>query len=236
MSRKLVIGLSLTIVLLFLVILGLPLISNAMSFPQSTALSDKRPIDPFAEEIEWYQEELKRNDLSDETRKLLVEKLATTELMATQRANGLLTQPTRSSTASPTREVAVTILPDGIKEDLDVPLLPQDVVTIINAWSKTTPEHTFLIYAGFLTQNPQQGAIMIFHPRMYTFQYFNTPQTSGSIKIVDEKDTVIVLQSTNGVVFFFDFIQEVFVDSEGEVIPTVIPGRSATATPFPAYP
>ena len=245
MSRKLLIVILTVVgVLVVLVIMKMPFASKAMTNILPGLLATKEPIDPYIDQIKAFQDELQRSDLSSETRNLIEEKLNTISIMATQRAEGKASQPTRqvSMLATPTIEVASIKLPDGIDNHPSIPF-SESVVTVLNSWRKTADDRYYLVYAGFLTQDTQQGAILVLHPNTHDFKQYNTPFTSGGVRVVEEKGTTIIFQSTNGIPFYFDVAMEQFVDSNGTPIPTNTPMPptptpiiSSTPTPISPYP
>jgi hypothetical protein len=246
MSRKFHTAISIVVgILVVLVILKMSLASRAMTNLLPGSITTKEPMDPYIDEIKAYQDELKRTDLSSATRNLIEEKLSTISMMATQRAKRGATQPIirqASMQATPTIEVAGMRLPDGIDNHPSVPF-SESVVTVLNSWRKTTDNRYYLVYAGFLTQDSQQGAILVFHPSTHGFKQYNTPENSGGVRVVEEKGTTITLQSAKGILFYFDVAREQFGDLKGVPIPTNTPMAptpttiiSFTLTPVLAYP
>ena len=246
MSRKLqiailtVIGLSVV-----LTVLKIPLVSRTMTNILPDLTVTKEPIDPYLDQIIAYQDELQRTDLSSETRNLINEKLNTILILATQRAEGKLSNPTRqvSLRATTIIEVASIKLPNGIDNHPSIPF-SESVVTILNSWRKTTEDRYYLVYAGFLSQDSQQGAILVLQPSTHDFKQYNTPDNSGGVKVVEEKDNIIVLQSTKrDLLYFFNIDKEQFVDINGKLIPTntslppsPTPIIRSTSTPMSPYP
>lgn len=231
MSQKLQIFILTAVgLLVVLAILKMPLASRAMTNILPSLLAIKEPIDPYRDQIKSYQDELERTDLSSETRILIEEKLNTISMMATQRVEGKTYQPTRQASmqATPTIEVASIKLPDGIDNHPSIPF-SESVVTVLNSWRKTTDDRYYLVYAGFLTQDTKQGAILVLHPSTHNFMQYNTPDNRGGVKVVEEKGTIIILQSDEGIPFYFDIAREQFVDLNGTPIPTNTP-MPATAT------
>ncbi len=233
MSRKLqIVILTMVGFLVVLAILKMPLVSRAMTNILPDLVATKEPIDPYIDQIKAYQEELQRTDLSSETRNLIEEKLNTISILATQRAEGKARQPTRqvSMLATSTIEVASIKLPDGIDDHPSVPF-SESIVTVLNSWRKTTNDRYYLVYAGYLTQDSQQGAILVLHQSTHDFKQYNTPDSSGGVRVIEEKGTVIILQSDKGTLFYFDVAKEQFVDSNGTPIPTNTP-LPPTSTPI----
>jgi len=245
MSRKLQISILTAVgLLVVLAILKMPLASRAMTNILPSLLATKEPIDPYIDQIKAYQDELLRTDLSSETRILIEIKLKTISIMATQRAEGKTNQPTRQvpMQATPTIEVASIKLPDGIDNHPSIPF-SESVITVLNSWRKTTDDRYYLVYAGYLTQDSKQGAILVFHQSTHDFVQYYTPDNSGGVRVIEEKGTIIILQSDKGIPLYFNVAMEQFVDSNGTPIPTITPIPptatqiiSSTPTPMPPYP
>jgi hypothetical protein len=236
MKRKLqIVVLTLAGFFLVLVILKMPFVSKAMTNILPALAATKEPIDPYIGQIESYQDELRRTDLSNETQNLIREKLRIASLMATQWAEGKLNQPARefSLLATPPIDVAGIKLPDGIDNHPSVPFSEYEV-TVLNSWRKTADNHYYLVYAGFLTHDPQQGAILVYHRSTHDFEQYNTPEKSGGVRVIEEKGAIIVLQSTKGNLFYFDAAREQFVDADGILVVTNTP-LPPTPTPFVIY-
>lgn len=208
-------------IIVALVIMNTPLTSKALTDILPGSFATNESIDPYIEQIKAYQVELQKTDLSSETRNLIEEKLTTISIMATQRAEGKVNQTTRqvSSQATPTIEEASFKLPDGIDNHPSIPI-SESVVTVLNSWRKTTESRYYLVYAGFLTQDSRQGIILVLHPSTHEFMQYNTPDISGGVRVIEEKDTILTLQSAKGVLFYFDVSRELFIDSNGIPIPT----------------
>jgi hypothetical protein len=236
----------LTVTGLFLILasLGMPLISQAMAGILPDHRGAKEPIDPYIDQIKSYQQELQRIDLPNETRHLVEEKLNSISILATQRAEGKARQPTRQTLVQATPAITGTDekLPDGIDNS---PLIPfsENTVTVFNAWRKTTDHRYYLIFAGYLTQNPNQGVLLVLHANTHDFKQYNTPESCGGVRVTEAKDTTIILQSTTRCLFYFDAYKELFVDSYGTPIPlnnlsspTTTPDLHFSSTPLAPYP
>lgn len=221
MSRKFRLVLLFGGLLLLLALLGWPLVTRAMSGLLATPAPTPVAVDPYKDQIATLQEELRRTDLTDETRRLEEEKLARFARMATQRVAGGSIQaprPTGSLTPAGT-PIAGIRLPDGIDDHPSVPFSEEDL-SVTNSWRKTTPDRSYLVFAGHLAQDPEQGALLVFHPATHTFVPYLTPQRSGGVKIVAETGTLITLESASGLRFYFEAAREQFVDSRGTPLPT----------------
>jgi hypothetical protein len=205
-------------ILIMLAILSIPLLNRS----DSNIVQDSQPTnaytDLFKHTIEELQSELQRTDISVEYRNFLEKKLISISTVATEWAE-----------ATPTNIEGVR-LPDGID---NIPSGPfsESVFTTVNSWRKTTPDRYYLVYAGFLTRDAGQGAVYVLHPDISYFILYITPDRRGAVRVVEESGTTITLQSTEGVLFYFDAVHEQFVDAQGTPIPTSTP-LPATPTPF----
>lgn len=244
MSRKLLISLLVLLGIISLVVIfKTPLAGRAMARFLPNLRATEERFDPYKDEIAIMEKELQRTDLSSEERKFLMEKFSSEFLMATQRAKGLENRPTRPAffVVTPTNDRGGYKIPDGIDDHPSVPI-SESVVTVINSWRKTTNDRYFLVFAGVLTTDSKQGAILILHTN-YRFYQYNTPTKNGGVKVIAENGTVITLQSTDGTTFYFDASQETFIDENGKPIPvnkvasptSSIRSESTQAT-LPAYP
>lgn len=247
MSRKLQNLLLIATLLFLLVLLNLPLNTQANLGLPPTPRATKAPIDPYIDSITALQQELARPELSKEERALLEAKLFSESLMATQRAEGLTSVPTRPSIppATPTFVVSSGFkLPDGI--DPNPPYIPIPVaralVEVLTSWRKTTGDRPYLIYSGYLKNDPQQGIIMVPQLESPQFHQYDTPERTGGVSVIAENGLVITLQSTTGALYYFDVAVEWFVDLKGTPIPTYTPSPTPTSTitptptPLPPYP
>lgn len=215
-----------------LALLGLFIIGKAGAALLNNTMINKTPLDPYEDQIEYLLDELKRTDLTDETRRLEEEKLNTLVRMATQRAHGMQNQPARQGNVTPpTIQVAGMRLPDGIDNHPSVPF-SEDLVKVVNSWRKTTPERTYLVFAGYLTKDPEQGALLVFRPDTHNFTPYLTPGRSGEVSVIEEKGFVIVLKSRRGDVYYFNVAQEYFIDERGTPLPTIDAIQTISPTMF----
>jgi hypothetical protein len=236
MSQKLQIAVLFALLLLFmLAVLKMALAGRAMAYLLPNPIVTKEPIDPYIDQIKAYQNELAQNDLSNETRNLVKERLGMISRMATQRAGGKVLPPTREVTiqATPVIEINSKRLPDGIDNHPSVPF-SESVVTVVNSWRKTTANRYYLIYAGYLSRDKQQGAFLVLDPNTYAFRQYTVLDPGGAVKIIKENGVTILLQSAGGNLYYFDAAREQFVDSNGAPVPTSV--VSSTPTPGSLYP
>ncbi len=246
MSRKLQNILVIAGLLFLLVFLNLPLTSQANPGATPAPPATKAPIDPFVDSITFFQEELTRTDLPEEARVLVEAKLEGESMAATQRAEGMTSAPTKPAIppATPTFVGTSFKFPDGI--DPNPPYIPLPVaqadVTVLTSWRKTTEDRPYLIYSGYLMNDPQQGIIMVPQLQSPLFHQYYTPERSGGVTVIAENGLLLTLQSTTGVLYYFDVALEWFVNLDGTPIPTYTPSPTPTPTitptptPIPPYP
>jgi hypothetical protein len=209
-------------------------------------------FDRFKEQIERYEEELKNPNLSEQGRQDVLSKLEGVYAEATHRASGhmvdtliasgKITPIPIDSVIIPTEEPATLWKPpDGIEDN---PVIPNGVwgvdriAKILSAWRKTTPGGYYIVYSGYLYDDPKQGMVCVPWRDNFNFhRTYLTPKRSGGVRIVEEHGLYVVLKAENGDVFYFDPVGERFIDSLDA--PTVTPApservkvtKSITSTP-----
>ncbi|GAB4579767.1 MAG: hypothetical protein Fur0022_25060 [Anaerolineales bacterium] len=246
MSQKLqtlfiVIGL-----LFLLVLLNLPLTSQADPGTTPEMRDTKVPIDPYLEDISFFQTELAQTDLPEEARALAEAKFEGVAMAATQRVEAMTSAPTRPAIppATPTFVGSSFEFPDGIYlNPLDIPLpVLQADVAVLTFWKKNAEERPYRIFSGFLESDPEQGIIMVPQLQSPQFHQYYTPERTGGVSVIAENGFILTLQSTTGALYYFDVAREWFVNLEGTPLPTYtpsptpIPTITPTSTPLPPYP
>lgn len=240
MKKKNIIVLLISCIFIVLLVASVPTVRTFV-YAFTQAVKSKEPIDPYLNQIQSLQKDLQNPALSSDARILIEEKLNTISSMATQRALGKMNIPTRSAfvDATPTMVIAGMKLPDGIDDHPQIPF-SESVVTVNNAWRKTTDQQFFLVFAGYLTENPEQGALMVYHPKVHTFFQILAPAKNGGLIVIDENKYIIQLQSVQGSMVYFNYQTEQFVDSDGTPIATPTQLTEPIITPeitqTPPYP
>lgn len=93
---------------------------------------------------------------------------------------------------------------------LDVQISPFSAhnAIIANRWQGTVGEMFVVVYAGRLTQTPDQGlvAVSIGEPGQpnFSLQQYPTPTKSGSVHIISANGSLLTLVSDKGQTFVFD--------------------------------
>jgi hypothetical protein len=177
--------------------------------------------------------------LPSDTRTLLEGKLNSIGLAATQRVEGLTNQPTRPSIMRETpQNVEGSKLPDGIDNNPSFSFSESEF-TVNNEWRKTTPDQYYVIFAGFLTIDPNQGALYVLHnlpSGIPEFILYITPDLHGGVRVVAENNIIITIESTDGTFFYFNAVTDQYVNAQGTPFPaTPTPFNSSPSTPIP-YP
>jgi hypothetical protein len=235
-NKKLLLGLLILGILIVASIFMLPTINKVIAERNLDAKPTKQPIDPYKDMIQEFQTELQRTDIPMDAREFIEGKLGIISLEATQRAEGKVNQPTRSSNPNFTPQNIIGFkIPDGIDNTPEAPF-SRVLFTPLNSWRKTEPDHYYLIFAGHLTEDTQQGALYILQPDIHTFSLYITPTRNGAVRVIAEHGTTITLQSSDNTLFYFDAAIEQFVNSQGTPFPgTPTPFNSSPSTPIP-YP
>jgi hypothetical protein len=242
MSRKTITFLLIIGFLTTMAIISMPLASQAVAsiFPE-TAVTET-PSDPFLGEIAFLANELQSTELSVEAQILLQEKLNVVAREATQRAQGLIDPASRQIRATPL-PVVLTRLPDGIEHRPATPAAIESNFEVLNAWRKHDQGHFYLVYAGYVDRNPDQGVLIVFHQDANRFVDYPTPDQSGGLKIIEEQGFVIMVQSINGSTYYFDAVSETYIDSfvppsppNTNPLPTALPEGTPTLAPYPLTP
>jgi hypothetical protein len=228
-----------------LLVLGIFIISSIFMIPSINKViaerildikPTKQPIDPYKDIIQEFQNELQRTDLPIDAREFIEGKLGIISLEATQRAEGQANQPTRQTNPNFTPQNIIGFrVPDGIDDTPEAPF-SRVLFTPLNSWRRTEPDHYYLIFAGHLTEDIQQGALYILQPDIHTFSLSVTPTRNGAVRVVAENGTIITVQSTDNTLFYFNAATEQFVNAQGTPFPvTPTPFNSSPSTPIP-YP
>lgn len=223
-------------VLICFIAISIFLLNRAgISFVQASEPTIER-VDPFKEEIEFYQSMLETPDLSDIAATSYQRKLNIVGYAATQRSTALTATPPRTMPIPlNTTGVLGFKLPDGIDNTPEGPF-SRAVFNLLNLWRKHTEGHYYLVYAGYLTDDNMQGAVYVFQPNNATYHLYITPDRRGAVRVVAENGTTITLQSTDNTFFYFNATTEQFVNAQGTPFPaTPTPINNSPATPIP-YP
>ncbi len=122
-------------------------------------------------------------------------------------------------------------LPTGIYDDQRIKISAALLfIDAQNAWGGFNDGYRFVLYAGALQSNPDQGVVELVSnlPDGKRFEQLLTPSKHGALHVVSEQNNRLTLLAADGKTFYFDVPARRFVASLTEVVPT--------ATPYPTYP
>lgn len=214
----------------FLVIFGFVGYRIVLGALESDSSTERSP-----DEIEYLQQALTQENLDEEMRQSIEEKLAIEERIATQQAlENLATKPLDPSDARPSS------IPDpprvtGIIENPSVPFYSGDV-HINNAWQELVNGYYITVYAGSLAEDPTQGIVIIIreYPDFILSDRLFTSEKAGSLRIITVDGLRLLLQTENKQSFYFDVPAVRFVSSLEEIVSTATIGP--TITPASLFP
>jgi len=217
--------------LLFFLILGIMLAqlnpAQANTVPTST-----KSIDPL---IQIWQKQIQSDTINNDDRQALETKVGVLIFNATMQARSAEKLPQYRPTII--RSVTVVPPPDdkrftGIIQSPSVPFSPMSYL-IENGWQEKINNEYVTVFAGAGRKDSAQGILIVETENPLRFKFYNTPQKSGSVKIVDFKGFQLVLQAENKDIFYFDVPSQQFIITLGETVPTVTPMPSQKATNEP---
>ncbi len=222
-------------VLIVITILSISILSKAKA-DKNQYIPPGTPYPTYIGPIQSFQTQLYSTDISNIERTQIQIKLNAIYKMSTQRVEVLVPPPTRQATYSPPTSGAIGHRrPDGINNTPSAPF-SRMVFTPLNSWLKTITDSYYLIYFGYLTQDPEQGAVYVFNRNPNDYSLYLTPERHGAVKAISENGTIITLEATDGTLFYFNASTEQFSNEHGTPLPsTPTPFNSSTSTPIP-YP
>ncbi|MEW5873113.1 MAG: hypothetical protein AB1894_27890 [Chloroflexota bacterium] len=195
-----------------------------------------RGYDPYSQEIKQFEEDLQNPTLSELERQNIETKLDTVQYEATHWASGRESPAPRGVESNPPVSTPVAHkIPDGIDNTYLIPRpIPgfDKTVNISNVWRRTTPSRFYLVVAGYLITDIQQGMVLDWNANNHQFHLHLTPRKSGSVKIVKDAWPYLILESADGDIFYFDPVSERFVASLDE--PTIPAAPTCGAPPDPS--
>ncbi len=127
--------------------------------------------------------------------------------------------------------VTPVYLPTGIYDDQRVKISAALLfIDAQNAWGGFSDGYRFVLYAGALQSDPDQGVVELITnlPDGKRFEQLLTSSKHGALHVVSEQNNRLTLLATDSETFYFDVPARRFVASLTEVVPT--------ATPYPTYP
>jgi hypothetical protein len=165
-------------------------------------LATKVASDPQVRSLEKVLEDQR---LSKEARKSVELKIEMAKRMAAQQAAGAILQKgIKQAPPLPTRQALIATpvnVPDQIFEGSQGMIRPS-TAEISNCWQGLRNGKIWEIYAGTLTLNPNEGALIIFSSdaktAARTMRIAKGPANSGALRILSVEGGIVILQPANG--------------------------------------
>ncbi len=217
--------LSCSLILLVILLLGFSIQQIASAKPRPTSQS---------QEIKSIEDDLQGN-LDSDTRKSLEAKL---ELLYRETARDtaisqLTPKPYIQNLNAPKAPDLQEKRETGIIENPSVPFSSMDY-QIINAWQDIINGDYVLIFVGALASDHEQGVVLVTSDSNSGSGEFFTPRRNGAVRVVQEKKSRLVLQSSNRDIFYFDVPARIFVDSLEAIVPNgTLNATNGSLTPIP---
>lgn len=225
---------------------GYPGLETEVSVSGSPAATN---ISPEVRQILEYQEALKKENLSEEMRKSLENKIEILSRVATQSvvAKAITGTPHPLTFSSRPTATFTTGLREGGTSDFHT-----WEAVIQNIWRQYGNNHEHIVvYAGELGSEmdyPGRGVVFVLRVtsagRGGSFNRYLLPEGTGWVRISDIKGDYLVLTSKEGKTFYFYLPAQQFVATLKNIAPTVTPlptpgplptigPRPAPASPYP---
>jgi hypothetical protein len=104
----------------------------------------------------------------------------------------------------------------GIRDVQMSPFSSQEAL-VENQWQEVVSGELVVVYAGRLTQTPDQGFVAVQmgtrSSKTFSLQRYLTPAQAGAVKIVDVNGLQLTLRAADGTTFAFDVPSRTFVSS-----------------------
>lgn len=218
--------------LLFFLVLGITF-AQLIPAQANTVPTPTKSTDPL---IQIWQKQIQSDTINNDDRQALETKVGVLISNATIQARSAEKLPQYR----PTIIRSVTVVPPsdakrftGIIQNPSVPFSPLSYL-IENGWQEKINNEYVTVFAGAGRKDPAQGILIVETENPLRFKFYNTPQKSGSVKIVDFKGFQLVLQAENKDIFYFDVPGQQFIMTLGETVPTVTPMPSQKETNEPS--
>jgi len=191
------------------------------------------------DEIKTYREMLNDN-LDEQTRRSIEEKLAMAERVATEQAKGqpALKNPNQTPELIPVKDPTFQT---GIFEGQAGEFKPSQA-KIQNRWQGIVNGDYVIVFAGSLGNDSEQGIVYVQRissdKRSTTWTSYPTPEKLGPVRIVQAETFRLVLDTDGGNTLYFDVPAQRYVSSLTEIVPTItpIPTPLPTTAPVNPYP
>jgi hypothetical protein len=210
-----------------------------------TASANPYPTDAlWMKDIQPLELELQKGELTDEEGKNLEAKLQASYYQITLQAEGikqLTLAPTQAEAALQAMAKPTLIIKEkrrtGVLENPSVPFSSTEFL-ISNAWQEYINGSYLLVYAGSMAKDLTQGILVVCSDSNRVCRIYLSPVKDGSIRIIDIKNSSLILQSENTKEeFYFDLLALSFTNALGEEVPApVLTGTQQIPTTFPGIP
>jgi hypothetical protein len=162
------------------------------------------------QEIENYKTKIADTALPSDTKELLEKRLAFAEKRATLMARPANPNPKDIvETADPTFSKGFEEA-DGIVV-VPVPYSPMNY-RIKNVWKGKIDQDKVLVYAGAITNDKDQGIVIIRYIKNNESYFFLSPSKSGILTITGYEGSILRLSSEQDDVFYFDVANGVYLE------------------------
>lgn len=217
--------------LLFFLVFGIAF-AQLIPTQANTAPTPTKSTNPL---IQIWQTKIQSDTINNDERQALETKVGVLISNATMQARSAEKLPLYR----PTIIRSVTVVPPsddkrftGIIQNPSVPFSPLSYL-IENGWQEKINNEYVAVFAGAGRVDPAQGILIVETENPLRFRFYNTPQKSGAVKIIDFKGFQLVLQAENKDIFYFDVPGQQFIITLGETVPTVtsMPSQEETNEP-----
>jgi hypothetical protein len=219
-----------------LIVLGFTIYQFAAATPGKP---DCQPDDWRCKEIYRLEEALAKNKLSNDMKRNLTAKLQALYHEATFQAEGIrrLTEmPTEAELArGQLRTPKVTMKPkDRLTGIIERPAVALSQAFIINnAWQELIDSHYITVFAGALSNDPDQGVLVIYDDSNDKYTIYTSPSKDGSFRIVAAENFHLTLETTKQTKVYFDVLHPSFTNTMNIFVEaTITPFMFPTATPM----
>jgi hypothetical protein len=103
-------------------------------------------------------------------------------------------------------------------------------INAVNGWYGLWDGNEVNLYAGALSDDPDQGVI-VFSINIGHFENYPTPTRHGAVRVVSEQDNRLMLVSTDGTTYYFDIPSLSYVSSLTAFAPSITPPPTSTLFP-----
>jgi hypothetical protein len=195
-------------------------------------------IASLEDEINHYRQVLAENNIDEQTRRSIEEKLAIAERIATRVSHPWATvDPLETPQLIPVED---SPFPTGIFEGGGATFRP-NMAVMLNRWHGIVNGVPTIVFAGSPTNDPEQGVVFIMRMsgerKSVSWSSYPTPVRSGPVRILSAEGYRLILSTEAGDILYFDVPGDRFVSSLTEVVPTITPQPTKPitilSTPYP---